>query len=142
MNLTSTSPQGTTYSLEFSGNWYGKNIQVDLVQPTVKLTAPYVSTDVSNLCIGDQGILKKRVTKAGEPQLSLAKCLQHARKKQFVFLYDLWNCAPDQRQRCVQKLLKYLNRGWVCLTHVTIPELQQYRNLIVYKQKYYLQWWA
>jgi hypothetical protein len=76
----------------------------------VPYSPPGVDCDVGNLALDKKhGLtLKKR---ALERIVPLRECIAHAQAKEFVFFYELGSNASQKM--AVERLTKYLGRGWV-----------------------------
>jgi len=113
------------------GGWTGKPIDIDFVDPNAEKPHPGVDCDAGNLCLSKFGELTLKVD---VPLVSLEKSISHVKHRKFVFFYD-YN-KDDDKQMCIQRLTKYFERGWQCLSPVTLPELSRYKHLCVPKPKY------
>ena len=138
--------KGASRSLTFSDARLGSPIDVDLVDPaTVPFISPGVDADIDNICISAQGVLGLKVPGAAGSSLPLAKCVKHAQRGKFVFLYQLDAPSSDI---AVSRLRKLLTKNFICLSPVPPAVISNMRltpeqqRLLQPKLKYSLQWWA
>jgi HrpA-like RNA helicase len=136
-----TRQKGPATCLTFSGPWAGHDIEVDLVDPNLPRNSPGIDCDVGNLQISANGLAKK-LPQAGEPDLPLFKIIKHCRAKKFVFFYNI----SQDPSMCMKRIIKYLSRGWKCLSPIPQTFLQrvpsEYAPLLQPQQKFSRTYWA
>jgi len=124
--------KGAAHTLVFSGGWLGNNIEVDLVDPNIARSDPGVDTDTGNLMINSRNLLSRK--QAVGP--SLNKIIKHCNNKKFVFLYSF----AEEESVWSTRMLKYLKRGWTCITpvpsHIIASHFASYSSLLKGEGKY------
>ncbi|KAF0718010.1 Aste57867_1962 [Aphanomyces stellatus] len=122
-------------------------VRVDLVDhSTIQTSAPGVDTDAGNVCIkAVQNCvnLYKRIDFAGGSIVSLEDCVRHIQRKEFVLFYEPQ--PQSQGPMVLQRLQKYLNKGWTCLSPLPpniVGQLNVSQGNLAPQDKYNHKWWV
>ncbi|GIQ82421.1 hypothetical protein KIPB_005499 [Kipferlia bialata] len=121
--------QPNSYMIRFGGT-SGKDIRVELVDPLLPTAAPHCDCSAGNVCVNAKGVMAKKAH-AGGNTVTLAECITHIKKKQFVCFLD-WNAPQNAGSLLGRVKDKYLDRGWSLLNQLPTAQMRQLQSQAEY----------
>mmetsp|Transcript_18741 Transcript_18741/g.34725 ORF Transcript_18741/g.34725 Transcript_18741/m.34725 type:complete len:1228 (+) Transcript_18741:202-3885(+) len=125
-------------------------IDVDLSDPTKMdglSPAPGIDCNAGNLMFTQRGIVLK-INVAGLPDVKTT--IEHIKHKRFVYLQNFNDSkiygSESGQSKCERRLMKYLERGWTCLTPVpnsimSKDKFKKFKPLVKPEAKFTKDWW-
>ena len=138
-NIISAQQKGKPFIIKINTNW--GDISCDLVKISTIYSspAPHVDADVNNLKISRFGI-ETKVPKVGSNEYKISECINHIKKKEFVFFM---NINTNKQDYYILRLKKLLDKKFTCLSPLpsNIDLESKYNRYLAPIKRYDIKWW-